>query len=107
MNIQKWSVILSLILTASTTMAIFMLQGLLPPRLPLFYSLSWGENQLASPPQLLIIPGSILLTALVNLTVSWQLHPAQGFFKQILSATSAVCALALTLSFIKIIFIFL
>jgi len=48
---------------------------ILPPKLPLFYSLPWGENQLASREQLLIIPAIISLIALTNLALSWQLHP--------------------------------
>ena len=33
----------------------------LPPKLPLFYSLPWGEKQLAQNQQLLIIPASIAI----------------------------------------------
>lgn len=39
----------------------------LPPETPLFYSLPWGEEQLASPFLLWLLPGSSLVTILINL----------------------------------------
>ncbi len=79
----------------------------LPPKLPLFYSLSWGEKQLANSNQLLVIPASIALITLFNLIVSWQLHNSQSFFKKILLYSSVLISLILTITFLKIIFIFI
>jgi len=79
----------------------------LPPKLPLFYSLSWGEKELVSSNQFLIIPATIILMALVNLILSWQLHSSQSFFKKILLINSCILSLILTITVIKIILIFI
>lgn len=90
-------------------MALFTFFGgsFLPPKLPLFYSLPWGDYQLAGKLQLLIIPASIALISLFNLTASWQLHTSQVFFKRVLTLSSLLVSLILTITFIKIVLIFL
>jgi len=43
----------------------------LPPQVPLFYSRSWGKEQLVSPIALLVLPAASLMITLANLaTVS-------------------------------------
>lgn len=79
----------------------------LPPKLPLFYSLPWGEKQLAGKEQLLIIPASIALVALGNLIFSWQLHASQLLFKKILFFSSLLISLLLVVTFFRIILIFI
>lgn len=79
----------------------------LPNKLPLFYSLSWGDNQLATLQQFFIIPGVLLLVTLGNLIISWQLHVSQSFFKKVLLISSLINTLILTITFIKIVFIFI
>lgn len=79
----------------------------LPNKLPLFYSLPWGENQLANPQQFFIIPAIIVLIGLINLSLSWQLHQTQTFFKRILLISTLISTIILTISFVKIISIFI
>lgn len=86
---------------------ILILSRSLPPRLPLFYSLPWGENELAQNLQLLIIPAIIALVTLSNLIISWQLHSSQAFFKKILLFSSILVSLILSITFFKIVSIFL
>lgn len=81
--------------------------NLLPPKLPLFYSLAWGDNQLANRQQLLIIPAVISLITLVNLIISWQLHPRQIFLKKVLTFSSVLISIILSLTFFKIVSIFI
>lgn len=95
-----------LILSVFITLFIIFSANFLPPKLPLFYSLSWGEKQLAENLQLLIIPASIALIALCNLIISWQLHDSQVFFKKILLFSSVLAGLILTITFLKIVLIF-
>ncbi|OGE26858.1 hypothetical protein A3C26_03065 [Candidatus Daviesbacteria bacterium RIFCSPHIGHO2_02_FULL_39_12] len=87
--------------------SILILDKSLPPKLPLFYSLPWGDAQLASPQQLFIIPSVIILITLLNLTISRQLHYSQGFFKKVLLFYSLLTAIILTITFFKIVFIFI
>lgn len=79
----------------------------LPPSLPLFYSLPWGEGQLGSHQQFFIIPSGIILITMLNYTIASQLHPTQTFFKKILYISSFICSLILTITFIKIILMFI
>lgn len=81
--------------------------SILPHKLPLFYSLSWGENQIATPAQFYIIPAIIILISLINLSIYAQLHPTQIFFKKILQIASLVSSIILTITFLKIILIFI
>lgn len=90
-------------------LAIFiaLLPSVLPHKLPLFYSLPWGENQIATPTQFFIIPAIIVLISLINLSICAQLHPTQTFFKKILQIASLVSSIILTITFIRIVLIFI
>lgn len=103
MRISFTLVLLSLLMTLFIVIAF----RFLPPKLPLFYSLPWGEKQLAGKFQLLIIPAIIISVAFFNLIISRQLHPSQVFFKKILLFSSILISLILTITFLKIIFIFI
>lgn len=96
-------------LLLSLGLALFIITSFkeLPAKMPLFYSLPWGDGQLATHNQFLIIPASISLITLLNLIISWQLHPSQSFFKKTLLYSSIIVCLILTLAFAKIILMFL
>lgn len=96
-----------IILSLMITLFVLFFGENLPPKLPLFYSLPWGENQLGNHQQFLIIPGVIALITLLNLILSWQLHSSQLFFKKILIYSSWLISLILFITFLKIIFIFI
>lgn len=98
-----WFILPPLILSFIITVAILTILKTLPPRLPLFYSLAWGDTQLATHQQFLIIPACICLITLVNLIISWQLHPSQSFFKKILLLQPIIISLILAITFAKII----
>lgn len=102
-KLQTWLVLFPLVLSAVITLIIITVLRFLPVRLPLFYSVNWGDQQLASHQQFLIIPASITLITLLNLFLSWQLHPSQSFFKKMLLSSSAVISLILTAAFAKIV----
>ena len=109
LNSKKINLLFSLTpLLLSLLLAVFILvsKNFLPPKLPLFYSLAWGEEQLVNSEQLLIIPATITLITLFNLIASWQLHPQQVFFKKILLIASWLSSLILLITFLKIILIF-
>lgn len=104
--LHLWISLSPLGLSLLFTLTILGLLKFLPPRLPLFYSLPWGDGQLATEQQFLIIPGIISLITLLNLSFSWQLHLSQIFFKKILLFSSLIISLILTITFIKIVLIF-
>lgn len=99
--------IVSFTLASLMAVSILFFPRFLPERLPLFYSLPWGEEQLASNLQFQIIPAIIILILLINLVIKKQLHPSQSFLKIALSLTSLAVTLILTITFIKIVLIFI
>lgn len=101
--VQTLPIILSLILT----ILILSTQRFLPFHMPLFYSLSWGEGQLATIPQFLIIPAIISCITLINLMIIWQLHKNQILLKQILLLSSLAITGILTFTILKVVFIFI
>lgn len=107
---QKLDAFINFISFASAVLmaaSILLFPLFLPQRLPLFYSRPWGDEQLASHLQFQIIPAIVVLITLINLAVKKQLHPSQFFLKTALSLTSFAVTLILTITFIKIVLIFI
>lgn len=105
--VNSWATSVSLLLGFLITLFVLIFSNFLPAKVPLFYSLPWGDNQLASKEQLLILPATIVLIALFNLVISWQLHLSQIFFKKALNISSVTVSIILTITFVKIVLIFL
>lgn len=106
-KLNFWITLIPVILSLVITIATFTILRLLPSKLPLFYSLPWGEGQLATHQQFLVIPVSIVVIVLVNSLISWQLHPSQSFFKKILIFSPLIISLLLTVTLVRIILNFL
>jgi len=106
-KLDIWIILISLILGIFMATSILLFFRFLPPKLPLFYSLPWGDTQLTTHQQFFVIPASIILITLLNLIISWQLHLSQSFFKKVLLFSSLVATLILTITFIKIVLIFI
>ncbi|MDO8573622.1 MAG: hypothetical protein Q7R77_02630 [Candidatus Daviesbacteria bacterium] len=97
-----WLKFAPLITSAILIVVVLLLFRFLPVKLPLFYSLPWGEGQLATQKEFLIIPGVMILITLLNFVVSSQLHFSQKFFKDILYIASLSVTLILLITFIKV-----
>lgn len=106
-ELNLWLVLPPFLLSFIIILAILIILRFLPERLPLFYSLAWGDGQLATHQQFLIIPASISAIALLNLVISWQLHHQQSFLKKVLLLSSIVVSLIFIITFIKIILMFI
>lgn len=78
----------------------------LPPKLPMFYSLTWGSSQLVDKQQFLILPAVIVLTVLINLFLAWELHPVQYVLKRILMLNILLIDLIVLITALKILSIF-
>ena len=77
----------------------------LPPQLPLFYSLPWGEEQLGKPVFLLILPLSSLFWGTLNFFLaifSFEKHPLAAKF--LVWITASIVFLA-SITLFKIIFL--
>lgn len=106
-NLNLWINLTPFFISLFITLFILIFGRILSPKLPIFYSLPWGESQLGTYQQLLIIPSIIILITLLNLIFSWQLHNSQIFFKRILLFSSILVSLILTITFLKIILVFI
>lgn len=106
-KLHFWIVLALLALSLGITLIILIAFKFLPARLPLFYSLPWGDGQLATQQQFLIIPASIAVVTLLNLVISWQLHPSQLFFKKVLLLSPFVVSLLLIMTFVKVVLNFI
>lgn len=109
-NLKKlnfWIGAFPFMLSLLLTLIILIFFKFLPPNLPLFYSLPWGDRQLAKSGQYLLIPATLALITAINLILFHQLHPSQAFFKKVLLVTPLIISLILFISFIKTILIFI
>lgn len=102
-----WSNFTSIFLgiIASLTLAIY--YNKLPSKLPLFFSLAWGENQLVGLSQFFILPFTIFLVFLINLIIAWHLHPSQIIIQRILSVSSAIISFLILVTTFRILYIFI
>jgi uncharacterized membrane protein len=100
--------VLSSVITSVIILAIFFFYyAQLPARLPLYYSLSWGEAQMVSKLQFILLPISSIVIAVINLTVAYQLHSSQYILKRTLSLNLLLVNLLLLITSLKILSIFI
>lgn len=102
-----WPIVIIFICTSLITIHLLLFYPLLPNKLPLFYSLPWGENQLVFKGQLLILPTLLILAAIFNATLAWHLHPTQQVLRGILLWSLIFISLIITITAAKIFFIFI
>ncbi|MBI4062383.1 hypothetical protein HY410_00520 [Candidatus Gottesmanbacteria bacterium] len=76
---------------------------MLPPSVPLWYSRAWGQDQLASPLWLFLLPGASLLCLGLSLTLAGSVHSYTVFSKLIIVGSFLVSML----SFVSIVQILL
>lgn len=79
----------------------------LPLKMPLFYSIPWGENQLIAKQQFFLLPIILLLIILINTFIVSQLHSLQIVLKRLLMFSLIFIDLVILTTFFKILFIFI
>lgn len=91
------------------TGVIFLLLGItfkrLSPVVPLYYSLPWGEDQLAKKLELFFIPFSAVVIFLLNMVISLLFLKKDNFLVQLLMWASCVVTLFGLITLTKIIFL--
>ena len=88
------------------TLTCLILYSQLPSKIPLFYSLPWGEAQLVTKQQIFILPAVLLLVTLINSLLASQLHPVHFALKRILMFSLVCISLIILITTIKILTIF-
>lgn len=89
------------------TVIIFSLSAFLPKKLPLFYSLAWGDKQLVEKHQFLILPAILAILTLVNLSLFWKLKLTKDLLRKILMYSLLIITAVLMITFIRIILTFI
>lgn len=79
--------------------------SVLPPQLPLFYSLPKGPDQLGTPYHLLLLPVLVLVLFVVHLLLAAYLYSRKRLAALLLIVIALVCCLLLLITYIKIIFL--
>lgn len=79
----------------------------LPSKLPLFYSLSWGQAELVSKQQFFILPTVIVLINLLNTFIASQLHSSQIVLRKVLVGSLVLIDLIILVTALKILLIFI
>lgn len=99
--IKKASLIFLALLLAS--IAILALQWpKLPPQVPLYYSLPWGESQLAAPWEVAILPTLAASIFITNLALTFLLSRDNKLLSQIFVLTGLFVASMLLYSLLQI-----
>lgn len=75
----------------------------IPPQIPLFYSLSRGEEQLASPWQLSFLPALSFLLFLLDMIITVSLFDRHKILAALCATIGAIVTLILFMTFIRII----
>lgn len=75
----------------------------LPPELPLYYSRPWGQAQLVTPEQFLILPVFSLTVFLINTILALKLHPQEKILARLALWTSLVINFTTAFTLFKIV----
>lgn len=79
----------------------------IPDKLPLFYSLPWGEAQLATKQQFFLLPVILTLVCLTNSLIASLLHPTQYMLKRIIMLSLFLINFIILITAVKILWIFI
>lgn len=72
--------------------ALFVFAHQLPSKVPLYYSLPWGEERLVTPLTLIILPGSASVMFVVNLVAMLWFSQKEPLLSKLLSVASVFVA---------------
>jgi len=75
----------------------------LPPQVPIFFSLSWGESQLGPASTLFILPTLSIIISLINNSIATLIHRSCLLFSRLLVIFSLVYSILSTISLFNII----
>lgn len=98
-QILRWNILIVLIQFG----LLFIKLNNLPPQLPLYYSLPWGESQLASASSVFLLPILSLGILLINQFIATILFLPHRLCSLLLITISLICSLFLFISLWQII----
>lgn len=86
-------------------LAFFLKYQTFPPQIPLFYSHTQGEDQLAEWWMIFLLPLLLDLFVIINSFVSRKFFPGNAFVEKLLRNLNIVLMTTVTVIFLKIVFI--
>lgn len=100
----QWSLVLSIIFILFCVVIFALSWNNFPPSLPLYYSLPWGEEQLAPPITLgILILGTIALISTINLVSSFLTFKNYKYYSQILLIANPIIAILTAITILQIV----
>jgi preprotein translocase subunit SecY len=99
------ALLLSIILIIIQLIIIIVFFTKFPPKVPLFYSKPWGQPQLTSPVNLLLLPGFSSATFILNSFLASLFIENKKFYSYCLSWVSAIFAFFSLVTLVKIVLI--
>jgi len=100
-----WAIQLSFVLIAAQFVIILVLFSQIPEKVPLFYSLPWGNDRLAPGHMLFILPGLSLAILLVNIVISVFFIKSEKFLSLCLTWSSCLVSIFSLITLAQIIFL--
>ncbi|MFC1727414.1 hypothetical protein ACFL0Y_02720 [Patescibacteria group bacterium] len=104
-DIIQLSLRLSFLLLAGQLVTLIFFYRRLPPQIPLFYSRSWGEKQLAPPLLLFLIPALSLGVTMINIFFTIIFTKNEKLVGQFLGIFSSIFNFLCLVTLLKIIFL--
>jgi hypothetical protein len=98
-QIFRWNIIFILCQVA----ILFIKFNNLPPQIPLFYSLPWGESQIASVSSIFILPVLSIVIMLLNNFLAVFFLKSSKLLSRILVVVSLICSVFATIAIFEII----
>ncbi len=94
---------LSLLMALGQILILFSVFSLLPPQVPLFYSLPWGASQLVNPFYLILLPVISLGLLVINLFLSLTFFARESLNRFLFASISVIASLVNLIGLIQII----
>lgn len=104
-KLAKWALRIFLFFFTGSLLILLIKWRELPPEVPLYYSLPWGEEQLTTPFNLLILPLVSFFVFILNFFLASILLEKEPWLCRILILTATIFSFLSTLALIKIIFL--
>lgn len=104
-KLSKWALRIFFLFFLLSLLTLLLKWQRLPPEVPLYYSLPWGEEVLATPLDLLILPLSSLFVFILNFSLASFLLEKEPWLSRILILTSTIFSFLSMFTLIKIVFL--
>lgn len=98
-----WGLSFSLLFLALSGIFLALFWSRIPPQVPLFYSRTWGEQQLASKTELLLLPSLTFSIFLFHFFLALKFFSKEPLLVRILMVASAVLAFAFVYTLFRIV----